>query len=306
VTVELPETMRSITVDLAGPTHYFDFGGPPDGRLLVCVHGLGGAAWNWAALAPLLVTTCRVVAVDLAGHGRTPSAGRGTTVGANRRLLDAFLRDVMREPAVLLGNSMGGAISVLEAAASPELVEGLVLIDPALPRPLLAPVDPTVAATFAVMSLPGLGETMMRRRRRRTPQAQVRETLALCCVDPTRIPADVVDLGIALADERAGNEFAARDFLAAARSLMRLLGRPRAFRRTMTSVGAPVLLLHGDRDRLVSVRLAREVAAANPSWRLEVGADVGHVPQLEAPEWTASVVLDWLASLPSAASSSTT
>ena len=56
----------------------------------------------------------------------------------------------------------------------------------------------------------------------------------------------------------------------------------------------PVLLLHGEKDRLVPVRAARRVAAANPTWRFEVAPDAGHVPQLEVPEWTAHHVLDWL------------
>ena len=45
--------------------HYLDFGGPSDAPLLVCVHGLGGSALNWAAVAPTLAQTCRVVAIDL-------------------------------------------------------------------------------------------------------------------------------------------------------------------------------------------------------------------------------------------------
>jgi len=51
----------------------------------------------------------------------------------------------------------------------------------------------------------------------------------------------------------------------------------------------------GEKDRLVSVRASRAVAAANPSWRFAVAPDVGHVPQLEAPVWTAGHILDWLA-----------
>ena len=58
----------------------------------------------------------------------------------------------------------------------------------------------------------------------------------------------------------------------------------------------PVLLLHGEKDRLVSIGAARAVAAANPSWRFEVAPDVGHVPQLEVPAWTAGHILDWLTS----------
>jgi pimeloyl-ACP methyl ester carboxylesterase len=297
MTIEMPDTVRSHTVDLGGPTHYFDFGGPADGPLIVCVHGLGGSAWNWAAVAPYLVARARVLAIDLAGHGRTPAAGRRTTVGANRRLLDRFVRETAGEPVVLMGNSMGGAISLLEAAKAPEAVTGLVLVDPALPRPRLAPIDPAVAASFAVMSLPGLGEAMLTRRRRRlSAEQQVQETLALCCVDPSKIPADVIAMGIALSEERAGYRYAARDFLSAARSLVRLLGAPRRFRDAMADVQAPVLLLHGERDRLVSLRVAQAVAEAHPAWRFEVADNVGHVPQLEAPEWTAATVLDWLAS----------
>jgi pimeloyl-ACP methyl ester carboxylesterase len=298
MTVQLPPTVRSRHVDLGGPTHFFDFGGPADGPLVVAVHGLGGAAWNWAAVAPHLVATCRLLALDLAGHGRTPAAGRRTTVRANRRLLDRFVREVAGEPVVLMGNSMGGAISVLEAARAPDAVTGLVLVDPALPRPALAPIDPAVAASFAVMSIPGLGEAVLTRRRRRlTPEQQVRETLALCCADPARIPDDVLRLGIALSQERAGDQYAARDFLAAARSLVRMLGASRTLRAAMSDVVAPVLLIHGDQDRLVSLRVAESVAAAHPAWRFAVAHGVGHVPQLEAPEWTASTVLDWLSSV---------
>jgi pimeloyl-ACP methyl ester carboxylesterase len=296
MSVELPAGMRSETVDLDGPVHYFDFGGNPAGPLLVGVHGLGGAAWNWAAVAPLLTAEARFLAVDLAGHGRTPALSRRTTVPANRRLLDRFLREVADEPAVLVGNSMGGAISLLEAAAAPDVVRGLVLVDPALPPPLTSRLDPTVAARFALVMLPGLGEAALARRRRRlTAEEQVHETLALCCVDRERIPADVVRLGIALAEERYADDYAARDFLAAARSLMKLLSTRRRFSRAMDAVTAPVLLVHGDSDRLIKLRVARAVADAHPQWRLEVARDTGHVPQLEAPEWTAQTVGRWLA-----------
>lgn len=304
--VALPETVTSRVVDLDGPTHYFDFGGPTGAPTIVAVHGLGGGAWNWAAVAPYLTEHYKVLAVDLAGHGRTPAAGRRTTVHANRHLLDRFIRTLVGQPVVLMGNSMGGAISLMEAAASPGLVRGVVLVNPALPRPVLAPIDPTVAASFALMSLPGVGEAAMnRRRRRRTARQQVHETLALCCVDPGRIPPEVLQLGIALAEERYGNKQNAADFLMAARSLVKMLATSRRFRRVMASVTAPVLLIHGEHDRLVSLRVADEVALANPRWRYEVARGIGHVPQLEAPEWTASVVLDWLASMQKVSSSST-
>ena len=64
------------------------------------------------------------------------------------------------------------------------------------------------------------------------------------------------------------------------------------------SIDVPVLLLHGDRDRLVPIAAARAAARANPSWQFEVAEGIGHVPQLEAPEWTADRILGWIAAHP--------
>ena len=81
---------RSRWADIGGPVRYVDFGGPASGPLIVAVHGLSGSAMNWLALAPLLTEEYRVLALDLAGHGLTRSAGRGTDVTANRALLHRF------------------------------------------------------------------------------------------------------------------------------------------------------------------------------------------------------------------------
>jgi pimeloyl-ACP methyl ester carboxylesterase len=286
----------SKTVDLDGPTHYLDFGGPADGPLIVAVHGLGGSAWNWLAVAPLLTPRCRMLAIDLAGHGLSPAAGRSTSVQANRVLLERFIREVAQEPVVLMGNSMGGLITLLETAKSPDLVLGAVLVDPALPRPLLSRVDPRVALQFAVVAMPGVGEAAFaRRRKRQTIAEQVRETLKLCTVDIARVPAEVIEEGIRSIESRTPGEFSPSDTLRAGRSLLRILGRPQVLRRRFQRITAPVLLLHGARDRLVSIKVARASAREFPQWRFEVAEDIGHVPMLEAPEWTADHVLDWLA-----------
>jgi pimeloyl-ACP methyl ester carboxylesterase len=285
----------SRVVDLNGPTHYLDFGGPADGPMIVAVHGLGGSAWNWLAVAPLLITRCRMVAIDLAGHGLTPAAGRSTTVQANRALLDRFLKEVIKTPAVLMGNSMGGLITLLESAASPDQVLGAVLVDPALPRPVLSRVDPRVAMQFAIMAVPGIGEAAFaRRRRQQTVSQQVHESLKLCTVDITRVAPEVVAAGIAAIESRRPGDFAPSDTLRAGRSLLRLLGRPQLVRRAFSRVTAPVLMLHGDRDRLVSINVATAIAREFPAWRFEIAHNIGHVPMLEAPEWTAQQVFDWM------------
>jgi pimeloyl-ACP methyl ester carboxylesterase len=285
----------SCIADLDGPTHYLDFGGAAKAPLVLAVHGLGGAAWNWLAVAPLLASRCRVLAVDLAGHGLSPAAGRSTSVRANRRLLERFIREVVQEPVVLMGNSMGGLISLLQTAVTPDEIEGLVLVDPALPRPLLSAVDPRVAMQFAVVALPGLGEAAMARRRRSQPiRDQVYDTLKMCTVDINRVPSEVIEEGIRSIETRKPGEFAASDILVAGRSLLRIMSRPAVLRRRFRSIAGPVLLIHGDRDRLVSIKVARAIAREFPDWRFEIANDIGHVPMLEAPQWTADTVFDWL------------
>src|SRR5439155_514943 len=69
---------------------------------------------------------------------------------------------VAEDPAVLVGNSMGGLIAMMEAAARPEKVAGLVLVGPAQPRPRGALLDPAVALTFAAYAFPGVGERFLR------------------------------------------------------------------------------------------------------------------------------------------------
>ncbi len=282
--------------DLDGPVRYVDFGGPADAPVVVCVHGLGGSLVNWLALAPRLTGSCRVLALDLAGHGLTEAKGRRTDVHSNRRLLDRFLREVVGGPVVLMGNSMGGLITLLEAQRSPDVVVGMVLVDPALPSAGLSRPDPTVARNFATYALPMLGERMLRKRNRTlSPEQLVGETLALCCVDPDRVPAGVKRESVALVTQRRGHKQPEKAFLGAARSLLKLLARPKRYLRTIASVPQPTLLLFGAKDRLVPLAAGERAARRRPDWRFEVHPDLGHVPMLEDAEWSAGLVLDWLA-----------
>jgi pimeloyl-ACP methyl ester carboxylesterase len=288
-----PPTSR--WADLDGPVHYVDHGGPSDGPLLVCVHGLGGSLLNWAALAPRLTDTVRLVAVDLAGFGLTRAVVRSSSVNANQRLLNRFLTEVVAGPAIVVGNSMGGLITTLQADAHPETVAAAVLIDPALPIAVGARPDPLVAAMFAMYVVPPLGRAALRARRARSnPEQAVLDLLRLCCVDADRVPTEVVEQHIALARIRRTYDEVDDAMLTAARSLLRALARWRRNAEMMAGMHGPVLLLHGDKDRLVPIAAARATAKANPTWRFEVAHGVGHVPQLEVPEWTAERIRNWL------------
>ncbi|HYP46130.1 MAG TPA: alpha/beta fold hydrolase [Propionibacteriaceae bacterium] len=88
----------SRTVDIAGPVHYLHFPGPSEGPVLLCVHGLGGSALNWGAVAPLLSHRAHVYAVDLIGHGYSHSRSGPDVIEDNLRLLETFITGVCRRP----------------------------------------------------------------------------------------------------------------------------------------------------------------------------------------------------------------
>lgn len=115
-----------------GRVHVYD--GPGQGRLgpVVCVHGLVSSAASFARTLLGLRRHCdRVLAIDLPGHGQSPTpAGRLGTRSLLESLDDALLQ-VTERPAYLLGNSLGGGLVLRFALDHPERVRGVVLSSPA-------------------------------------------------------------------------------------------------------------------------------------------------------------------------------
>lgn len=114
-----------------GEMHVFDYVGRAEGPPLVLLHGIGAAASQLAPVLRLLRrNNSRVIAPDLAGHGfsDTPEGGinRETALAALVETLD----QVVEEPFVLFGNSLGGLAAVRYAHLRREKVVGLCLCSP--------------------------------------------------------------------------------------------------------------------------------------------------------------------------------
>lgn len=285
--------------DLDGPVYHADFGGPGTAEPaseVVLVHGLGGSHLNWVHVGPALARHHRVRALDLPGFGFTRTGLRSATVTANADLLAAWVRQVVGRPVTLVGNSMGGMVSALAAARHPDAVERLVLVNPALPLSR-GRADPVVTTSFALYSVPFVGERFLDRLSAMPDEQRVRGSIELCFADLSRADPAAVAAGVEMTTHRRLHvPESSTDFLQAARSIVRLslVGRA-AYRRLLTDLAQPVLLVHGDRDRLVSVAAARRMMRAAPHWRSEVLPGVGHTPMMEVPEQFLAVVQDFLA-----------
>jgi pimeloyl-ACP methyl ester carboxylesterase len=319
IEVELPEQWRATShrIDLRGihgEVHYVDFGDPaeicgdrteasggpserpaPTKAPAVLVHGLGGSYVNWVALGPLLAKNRRVFALDLPGFGRSEPLGRSARVRSNAAVLAAFVERVAGAPPLIIGNSMGGMLSIIYA--STHETTGVALIDPVLPRVAGQPLDREVAAAFVAYGIPGIGTRLLARARARTtPEETVRQIMEVVCADPSAVPPDLLAASAELIGARSATPGIDRAYLQAARSLLGVGARARSYRATMAAIKAPVLLVHGARDRLVPVQAARVAAKAFPDWTYLELPDAGHVPHMEAAAEVAASIGAWEAS----------
>ena len=286
-----PPGAVSAFTDLDGLVHHLDFGGPAGAPVVLCVHGLGGSALNWGLLAPLLAETHRLLAVDLFGHGRSglPTRPRPDALTADRRLLDRFVREVVGEPVVLLGHSMGGVLTILHAAAAPDTVQRLVLLSPPVPG-TDGRLDLRIAAKLAFLRLPGVAAAVARKLATLSPEQAVDQQLRQATPHVDRVPVAAVAATVAETRDRAARPDAATgqaEQWAALLGTMALLARPRTWRRTIAAVAAPTLWLQGADDPLAKADQAHALAATRPDWAFEVRPDVGHLLALEDPVWTA-------------------
>ena len=109
---------------------------------LVFAHATGFNALTYRQLFNCIDSTVEIFALDQRGHGLT-------TAPANEEELKSwstYERDLaefvnwLNRPVVLAGHSMGGAVSTKVAAQKPQLVKGLILVEPVIMPPLADPV----------------------------------------------------------------------------------------------------------------------------------------------------------------------
>lgn len=108
--------------------HRYGPAGPPE---VLAIHGLTGHGRRWLTLAERHLPGVAVCAPDLIGHGHSSWAAPWT-IDDNVAALAALLDTDGGGPVVVVGHSFGGAIALGLAAARPDLVAALVLLDPAV------------------------------------------------------------------------------------------------------------------------------------------------------------------------------
>ena len=267
------------------------FGG--EGDPVVAVHGLGGSLLNWVPVAPFLAGLGQVSAFDLPGFGYSPPRAESSIRSHVATTIDYLER--VGGNSLLIGNSMGGLVSMLAAGKRPDLVRGLVLLCPAAPPTLRDPtIDREVAKRLVLQGVPLVGEAFVRRYWTESSAAQqIRDTLTVVCHHPERIPPEVWEEALTLTEARRRQPWAVKALVRSGRSTGAHIARPDRYFSAARAVEAPTLLITGAHDRVVPGSGTARLAKARPEWSYTVMADVGHCPQLEAPAEFADLVLTW-------------
>ena len=120
--------------------HFLDWGGPPTpiGHGVLLVHGLGGTAWGWTAVARRLRRAVPAIAIDLRGHGLSDAptdpydpdtlAADVVAVAEGAGLVDGPSIRSERK-VVVVGHGYGGMVAAWAAAELADRCAGLVLVD---------------------------------------------------------------------------------------------------------------------------------------------------------------------------------
>jgi pimeloyl-ACP methyl ester carboxylesterase len=250
-----------------------------EGDPLVLVHGLGGAAANWLALAPLLLPGRRVLVPELPGHGGSAPLPAAPSLNAFADRIAAL----MDGPAAVVGHSLGGAISLRLAIRRPDLVSALVLAGAA------GISSGTRQARYA-LTMTGLLKPGKRiaPHRRRVARSALLKTLVFGrwgVSDPPAFPPEIAEAFLAGPARHT-------DTVSAAKALVR--DDPRS---DLDRVRCPVLLLWGARDHQLPIDDAFDYARRLRA-PLRAIADCGHLLIGERPEACADAIREFLAGEP--------
>ena len=241
-----------------------------DGPVVMLVHGFSGSKDNWLALVPKLPKDWHLILPDLTGHGdstHTNDADFLLTSQAHR--LHELTQHLQLPNIHLVGNSMGGGISLIYAALYPEHTASFVLMD------------------AAGMHEPEPSEYMQALARGENPLIATDEAsfdyrwnFVMSKRPPLFWPIKPALLRDVLKRE-AINRKIFEDMLAT-QELLDI-----DFYDYLKEATMPVLILWGEEDRVLDKSAIGEFKKYLPQAQVITYEGVGHLPMVEAPEQTA-------------------
>jgi len=265
VATALPLHVQEVLTDESGPA--------PQGEVFLLVHGYGGSSYTWHRWLPALARRGRVLQVDLKGFGGAPKPDDGLYTPADlaELLLELILEQDLRR-VTMVGHSLGGGLSLLTALrlldSGEDRLVRLVLVAAPAYRQKLPPLVP-------LSRTPRLSQTLARVVGIERIVAYVLRTIVFDTSTITREQLRAYCAGL----ESEGGLRAAMDV---GRTI--LPDDLDTIARRYPEIDIPTLLLWGDHDRVIPLRIAHRLAEDLPQAHLSVIEECGHIPPEERPD----------------------
>lgn len=268
----------ALTHDFEADRHQIEIGGTSlnyvalgeQGKpVLLYVHGLMGTWRNWIFNLLPFADRFRVIAVDLPGFGDSEMPIGEFSIERYAETLKKFILELELGPVTLVGNSMGGQIATVFAKRTPELLEHLVLVDPAgfsTCTKLLRRLAPLAIVLHLSMLLMARMTRLIAFNRWLAAAAT-----KIVLFKPMRVSGEAV-LFLLMGLGKAG-------FLPAIKTITSTPVAPYP-----GSVTSNTMIIWGRNDLLIPKKDAYRFASMIPHARLEILDRVGHIPMFETPD----------------------
>ena len=265
--------------------HYRDEGIQSDSTPLILLHGMSSSLNTWDSVVIGLKDKKRVISLDLPGFGLTgPSPENAYNFDYYSKFIDSFTTRLKIKRFILVGNSMGGAISWNYALHNPQGLAKMVLVDAAgYPKK-----GESGSLGFTIASTPVINNLLLYA----TPKFLVRKSLETVYYDQARVTDEQVERFHDVAI-REGNRAAALLIFKGS-----FQGNSKRFLNSNVSrikdIKTPTLILWGDKDNLISVDNVAQFQRDIQGSQAEIYKNVGHVPMEEVPGKVAASIANFV------------
>jgi pimeloyl-ACP methyl ester carboxylesterase len=260
---------------------------------LMLLHGFGASIGHWRHNMSAFSQHHSVYALDLLGFGASEKAIASYNVTLWIEQVHDFWQTFIHEPVVLVGNSIGSLVCLAAAAAYPDMVKGVVMLNlpdssvletPRWVQSAMVALRPIAAASKRVVTLPLIFNPLFKVLRSR---AVIRAWANQAYATPSGITDELIEiLSMPAYDRDASKAFRA------------MVNSPKATHYTARSIlptlEMPLLLFWGQKDRFVPPNLAAYCVKLNSKLELVQVDNAGHCPHDERPEEVNHKILTWI------------
>ncbi len=260
---------------------------------LMLLHGFGASIGHWRHNLEILGEIHTVYALDMLGFGASEKAAANYSVDLWVEQMYDFWKAFIRKPVILIGNSIGSLISLAAAAKYPEMVKGLVMMslpDPNIEKEAIpAFLYPLVTTIKNFVANPLLIKPVFYLIRR--PNI-LRRGATFAYANPETITDELIEILATPTQDRGS----ARALTALVKAQNNPDYSPNV-KELLSKLTIPVLLIWGEKDKIIPFKLASEFARHNENLQLLALENVGHCPHDECPERVNQAILDWIKSV---------